>query len=70
MRYQDLSVPWIALLLADDEYSGYSKVGRRKRSARRVVGQYGARGSSGGKVPRERALVPVGAPLRPWRREQ
>ncbi|KAL4422817.1 hypothetical protein ABPG75_009014 [Micractinium tetrahymenae] len=54
---------------SDDEYAGYSKVGRRARSKYRVAGSYGARGASGGKVPRERALVPVGAALRPWRRE-
>lgn len=54
---------------ADDEYAGYTKVGRRARSKYRVAGSYGARGASGGRVPRERALVPVGAALRPWRRE-
>lgn len=54
---------------SDDEYAGYSKVGRRQRARRRVTGNYGARGEAGGKVPRERALVPAGAALRPWRRD-
>lgn len=32
--------------------------------------QYGARGEAGGKVPRDRALVPTGgAALKPWRRD-
>jgi hypothetical protein len=53
-------------LSADDEYSGYHKVGRRRRERQRKEGSYGARGSSGGKVPRERALVPVGVASRPW----
>jgi hypothetical protein len=58
-------------LLADDEYSSYQKVGRRRRSKQRVAGQYGAKNAGGGKVPRERALVPTaGVPLRPWQREQ
>lgn len=55
---------------SDDEYAGYSRVGRRMRSAQRVQNNYGARGASGGKVPRERALVPTGAALRPWRRAE
>lgn len=47
--------------------AGYSKVGRRRRSRQRAA-NYGARNAGGGKVPRERALVPSGAALRPWRR--
>jgi len=43
-------------------------VGRRKRSKRRVQENYGARNSNGGRVPDERALVPVGGKLRPWQR--
>lgn len=54
---------------SDDEYAGYSKVGRRVRSRRRVDSAYGAKNAGGGKVPRERALVPTGAALRPWRRD-
>lgn len=54
---------------SDDEYAGYTRVGRRTRTRRRVDGSYGARGASGGKVPRDRALVPAGAALRPWRRD-
>lgn len=49
--------------------TGYSKVGRRVRSRRRVDSAYGAKNAGGGKVPRERALVPTGAALRPWRRD-
>ena len=68
------AVPRPALLRAlpaDDEYSSYQKVGRRRRSKQRVAGQYGAKNAGGGKVPRERALVPTaGVPLRPWQREQ
>lgn len=56
---------------SDEEYASFNKVGRRRRSKQRVDGSYGARGGAGGgKVPRERALVPTGAPLRPWRREE
>ena len=49
--------------------TGYSKVGRRVRSRRRVDRAYGAKNAGGGKVPRERALVPTGSVLRPWRRD-
>ena len=49
--------------------AGYSKVGRRVRSRQKVDRAYGAKNAGGGKVPRERALVPAGAALRPWQRE-
>ena len=63
--------PPFPAVAADDEYAGYTRVGRRKRNKQRVDGSYGRRGTSGGKVPRERALVPASAePLRPWQRER
>jgi hypothetical protein len=55
---------------SDDEYASYQKVGRRRRQRQRVDGAYGARGASGGRVPRERALVPTSGQLRPWRKQE
>ena len=51
----------------EDEYSGYQRVGRRRRTrTRRDDGNYGARGENGGRVPAERALVPVAVGRRAW----
>ncbi|KAG7671360.1 hypothetical protein Ndes2526B_g02141 [Nannochloris sp. 'desiccata'] len=50
----------------EDEYSGYQRVGRRRRSRTRDGENYGARGDNGGRVPAERALVPVAVGRRAW----
>jgi ferredoxin len=50
----------------DDEFSRYQRVGRRRRSRTRDGENYGARGDNGGRVPSERALVPVAASRRAW----
>jgi ferredoxin len=53
---------------SEDEYAGYKKVGRRRRSRRPDVDTYGSRGDNGGRVPPDRALVPVVASRRVWER--
>ena len=45
---------------SDGEYSAYKKVGRRRRVRPQGAGP-GARNAGGGRVPDERALVPVEA---------
>jgi ferredoxin len=50
----------------EDEYSGYQRVGRRRRNRTRDGENYGARGDNGGRVPAERALVPVAVGRREW----
>jgi len=50
----------------EDEYAGYQRVGRRRRSRTRDSENYGARGDNGGRVPAERALVRVAVSRRPW----
>lgn len=52
----------------EDEYSGYQRVGRRKRSRTPDSGSYGTRGDNGGRVPAERALVPAAIARRKWER--
>ena len=52
----------------EDEYSGYRRVGRRRRAQRPETGSYGARGDNGGRVPQERALVPAAVGRRTWER--
>ena len=52
----------------DDEYSGYQRVGRRKRTRKPDSGSYGARGENGGRVPADRALVPAAVGRRRWER--
>lgn len=54
---------------SEDEYSGYRKVGKRKRNRQPAPGRYGARGAEGGYVPKERALVPVGAARPKWQKD-
>jgi curved DNA-binding protein CbpA len=43
----------------EDEFNRYQRVGRRRRSRTRDGENYGSRGDNGGRVPSERALVPV-----------
>ena len=51
---------------SEDEYSGYQRVGRRRRARQPDAGSYGARGDNGGRVPADRALVPAAVARRRW----
>jgi len=53
---------------SEDEYSGYQRLGRRRRAVRRESGFYGSRGDNGGMVPADRALVPGATGRNTWER--
>lgn len=54
---------------SEEEYSGYQRVGRRRRVRQKErSSSYGARGDNGGRVPADRALVPVAARSKVWER--